>query len=83
VQLLFDLEKDVSEDNNLYKDNPDIVEELTKIYLGYREKLGDSLTQTAGTESRPCGVVENPVALTVYDPDHPYIIAEYDKNDVG
>ncbi|MEI6578067.1 MAG: sulfatase [Eubacteriales bacterium] len=83
VKLLFDLDKDVSEDNNLYDDYPGIVKELTEIYLDYSSKLGDSLTGTIGTENRPCGFTENPVALTVYDPEHPYIIAEYDKNDVG
>jgi len=83
VKLLFDLDKDVSEDNNLYDDYPGIVNELTEIYLDYRSKLGDSLTETIGTENRPCGFTENPVALTVYDLEHPYIIAEYDKNDVG
>jgi len=83
VQLLFDLDSDISEDINVYNEHPDIVEELTRIYLDYREKLGDTLTKITGSENRPCGVVENPVTLTVYDPDHPYIIAEYDKNDVG
>ena len=60
-----------------------LVEELTKVYNDYREKLGDTLTNTPGSERRPCGYNENPVTLTVYDPDHPYYIAEYDKNDVG
>ncbi len=83
VQLLFDLDSDISEDINVYNEHPDIVEELTRIYLDYREKLGDTLTKITCSENRPCGVVENPVTLTVYDPDHPYIIAEYDKNDVG
>lgn len=83
VKLLFDLGKDISEENNLYDENPDVVRELTEIYNEYREKLGDTLTKTAGGEKRPCGVCENPVPLTVYDPDHPYYIAEYDKNDIG
>lgn len=83
VKLLYDLDKDISEENNVYDDHPDIVKELTEIYLNYREKLGDPVTEVTGCENRPSGYAENPVALTVYDPNHPYIVAEYDKNDVG
>lgn len=82
-KLLYDLCTDISEEKNVYDENPDIVEELTKIYDDYRLKLGDTLTKTTGSERRPCGYNENPVTMTVYDPNHPYFIAEYDKNDVG
>lgn len=82
-KLLYNLDVDIAEANNVYDEYPEIVEELTKVYNDYREKLGDTLTNTPGSERRPCGYNENPVTLTVYDPDHPYYIAEYDKNDVG
>lgn len=82
-KLLYDLDTDIAEANNVYDENPEVVEELTQIYNDSRIRLGDTLTNTPGSERRPCGYNENPVALTVYDPDHPYYIAEYDKNDVG
>lgn len=83
VRLLYDLSKDISEENNVIDEYPDIAAEITKVCDEYRLKLGDRLTDEAGSERRPCGVCENPVPLAEYDPEHPYIIALYDKNDVG
>ena len=37
----------------------------------------------AGEPWRPSGRVTNPVTLTEYDPEHPYIIAMYDLKDRG
>ena len=31
-----------------------------------------------GRGVRPIGRVDDPKPLTVYDPDHPYMVAEYD-----
>lgn len=75
VTLLYDLNTDISEENNLYDSNPDIVAEITEIYNNYSEIFEK--------EKRNCLTVENPVTLTVYDPDHPYFIAMYDKNERG
>jgi len=83
VKLLYNLETDISESDNLYESYPEIISELTEIYKRYKTKLGDSLSGTEGSESRKCGYVENPVTLTEYDPNHPYIIAMYDKDDMG
>lgn len=83
VKLLYDVVMDMSESKNLYEDYPEAVTYLTMIYNKYRCKLGDSLTEEKGTETRPCGVVENPKTLTSYNPEHPYIISMYDKDDVG
>lgn len=83
VKLLYNLETDISEANNVYEFNPDVVTELTEIYERYRKTLGDSITGIKGSEERACGFVENPVALTEYNPNHPYIIAMYDKDDMG
>jgi len=83
VKLLFDLETDISENDNLYDFNPKIVAELTEIYEKHKNMLGDDLTGVQGGESRKCMTVENPATLTVYDPDHPYIIAMYDKTEMG
>ena len=62
---------------------PQIVEELAKRTAVIREELGDQPSGQPGYACRPCGIVENPVTLTVYEEDHPYIVAMYDKDDVG
>lgn len=82
-KLLYDLDADIGEQHNVYDENPDIVAELTQLYDRYRVTLGDTLTKTQGSECRPCGYCEDPKPLAVYDPEYPYYIAEYDKNDVG
>ena len=46
-------------------------------------ELGDEATGIAGKNVRPAGRVDNPDTLTHYDPEHPYIYAEYDKGDRG
>jgi hypothetical protein len=48
-----------------------------------RQDLGDEFTKTLPRRSRPIGKVENAKPLTAYDPNHPYIIALYDRNEVG
>lgn len=91
-KMLYDLEADISENVNVYNENPDVVKELTRLLDECREDLGDSGVGLRGTGEyigvtgknvRPIGRVENPVPLTEYDPDHPYIIAMYDKGDRG
>ena len=83
VDELYDLESDISESVNLYDKYPDIVQKLNKHLDLCRADLGDEITGIKGKNIRPIGRVKNPVALTQYDPDHPYIIAMYDKNDAG
>ena len=48
-----------------------------------RTDIGDAFTNTKGARVRPIGKVDNAQPLTVYDENHPYIIAMYDKNEVG
>jgi arylsulfatase A-like enzyme len=83
VKLLYDLEADISENNDLYDQYPEIVAELTDIRDEYEYMLGDDMSGAKGSEARECMTVENPVTLTVYDPDHPYIVAMYDKTETG
>jgi arylsulfatase A len=81
LRELYNLVSDVGEENNVYDSNPEIVAELTTILDNAREDLGDKLTNTEGTGLRAPGKVENPVTLTTYDEDHPYIVAMYDMFD--
>lgn len=79
IKELYDLEKDVGETNNVYYEYPDIVEKLSSFADECREDLGDAATNIAGKNVRPAGRVDNPKTLTRYNPDHPYIVALYDK----
>ena len=58
--------------------HPEIVRELAAKLDACRKDLGDRLTGAKGENVRPRGQVENPQALTEYNPDHPYMIAMYD-----
>ena len=80
---LFNLETDIGETNNVYHDHPEIVEELSALAAACREDIGDEAEGVAGKNVRPSGHVENPDTLTHYDPEHPYIYAEYDKGERG
>lgn len=78
IDELYDLESDVSETKNIYNQNPAVVKELTQLIEACREDMGDGALNIKGKNNRKKGYVENPVRLTEYDPNHPYIIAEYD-----
>jgi len=48
-----------------------------------RGDLGDLATDQPGANCRPVGVAANPKTLTEFDPDYPYICAEYDTDEAG
>ena len=75
---LYDLESDLSESIDISEDHPQIVSELREIIETARRELGDSSMGIEGRGVRPIGRVDDPKPLTVYDPDHPYMVAEYD-----
>ena len=52
---LYDLYSDVSEQNNLAKEKPEIVKKLLEHAESYRKDLGDALTKRAGTGHREPG----------------------------
>lgn len=76
--LLYDLEADVGETQNLYDRHPDVVKRLNELADAGREDLGDEKTGIEGKNCRPVGRVENPKPLTSMDWTHPYMQAAYD-----
>jgi arylsulfatase A-like enzyme len=77
-EALYNLNKDISESDNILESNPDIVKDLVKTIEKCREDIGDDATGSAGKNCRPPGKVDNPKTLTEYNPNHPYMIAMYD-----
>jgi arylsulfatase A-like enzyme len=80
---LHDLVADRAEATDVQADHPDVVAALLAHAERARSDLGDALTGRVGTDLRPVGCVDDPVPLTAYDPDHPYVVAEYDLPDRG
>ena len=83
VRELYDLDADIGESCNLYEQCPDVVKQLGIYLKECREDLGDEAAGINGENTRPIGEVQNAQPLTEYNPDHPYIIAMYDKEDAG
>ncbi len=83
VRELYDLADDIGETKNVVDYHPQIVAELTALIEDCRADMGDEATGVIGENIRPLGAVDNPVTLTQYDPDYPYIIAEYDLKERG
>jgi arylsulfatase A len=81
--LLYDLVADPGESRDLSAEMPEVVRRLEKIADQYRQDIGDGLVGASGANCRPAGKVADPKPLTFYDPDYPYIIAEYDLPDAG
>ena len=81
--VLCDLARDPGQKQNVAAAHPDIVAELLAHVERARADLGDAVTETIGADLRPVGEVDDPVPLTVWNPDHPYYIAEYDLGDRG
>ncbi len=83
IKALYNLADDVSESVNVYDAYPQKVAELTALMAECRLDLGDAAQGIAGQNIRAIGSVDNPKTLTEYDPQHPYIIAMYDKEEFG
>jgi arylsulfatase A-like enzyme len=80
---LYDLESDVRESANLAERHPEVVAELGERLEECRRDIGDRRTGVEGENRRPIGRVPEGRTLTTYDPNHPYIIAEYDLPHFG
>lgn len=83
VHELYDLRADIGETTNVFDKNPQVVAELMKQIDAVRGDLGDAGVNAAGANCRVIGRVSNPQPLTVYNPSHPYIEAEYDLPECG
>lgn len=83
INELYNLRDDISETTNVYDKYPEIVSELKELADKSREDIGDERLGIEGKNIRPKGRVDEPDTLTHYDPNHPYIIAMYDKDDAG
>jgi arylsulfatase A-like enzyme len=79
---LYDLALDTAESTNVLAQNPGVVRDLMAKIDAAREDLGDAESGIAG-RVRPIGRVAAGVPLTQYDPNHPYIEAEYDLSERG
>jgi len=80
---LYDLLADPAESVNLVADEPDAVARLSSFADIIRADLGDERLGIAGAGVRPIGRVEKARPLTVFDPHHPYTVAEYDLPERG
>ena len=78
LKELYNLRSDIGEQENVFDQNPEVVERLTAIAADYQQRLGDRRLGITGSECRPKGRVERADTLTHFDPHHPYAIAEYD-----
>ncbi len=83
VNELYDLNNDIGETTNLFDKNKLVVEELSHYLENCRNELGDKSMSIKGKEVRPATRIENPVTLTKFNENHPYIYAEYDKGERG
>jgi arylsulfatase A-like enzyme len=82
IKKLYNLRDDVSEQNNVYDDNPDIVKALSAKADEIRQDIGDDATGVIGQNNRPAGRLPEGKPLTEYREDHPYMIAMYDLPDM-
>jgi len=80
---LYDLNADVGERADVVDEHPDVVTRLLDVIEAARLELGDDASDMVGSDVRPVGVVADPVALTVFDEDAPYYMAEYDLPERG
>ena len=84
---LYDLVADVGETTDVLAEvderEPDVVARLDALAEAARATLGDARLDRVGSEVRPIGTVDDAAPLTSYDPDHPYVVAEYDLADRG
>ncbi len=82
-RALYDLDADIGETTDLLDQRPEVVERLEALAERARVALGDARLGREGAEVRSIGRVDDPAPLTRYDPDHPYVVAEYDLPDRG
>lgn len=82
IEELYNLREDPGETKNRFADEPARVASMMELVEAMREDVGDEATGRRGNV-RPIGRVGEGRTLTIYDPDHPYYMAEYDLSDRG
>jgi arylsulfatase A len=80
---LYNLANDVGETTDVAREHPEVVAEIMVHVAWARTSIGDARLGLTGNDLRPIGRVEQGKALTTYDVDHPYYMAEYDLSDRG
>ncbi|MFK8026280.1 MAG: sulfatase [Ilumatobacter sp.] len=80
---LYDLEADVGETTDVLAEHLDVAARLETLAEGARRSMGDARLDRTGDDVRPIGQVDDAAPLTEYDPEHPYVVAEYDLADRG
>lgn len=56
---LYNVKENAAEDQDVSAAHPEIVARLTKLAEGFRQQMGDSLSQSTGTQVRPLGRAES------------------------
>ena len=80
---LFNLSKDLSEQNNVADQHPEILKDLMQRMEAMGDRIGDGLRNKLGKERRPHAVTEDPKPLTEFDPDYPYMEPSYLLDQAG
>ncbi len=82
IQALYNLREDVGEGENQYDSQPEIVASLQALAAKMRADIGDAAEGIEGANNRPIGRVSAARPLTTFEPDYPYMVAEYDLPDM-
>ncbi len=80
---LYNLAKDVSEQNNVASQHPKIVKDLIQRMETMGDRIGDGLRDKLGDERRPHSITKDPKPLTEFDEDYPYIEPSYLLDQAG
>ncbi len=80
---LFHLATDLSEQNDVAANHPEMVLELIRKMEAMGSRIGNRFQDTLGTERRPHAEAEDPRPLTEFDSDYPYIEPSYLLDQAG
>lgn len=82
MRALYNLQEDPGEQHDLMEQRPEIARRLEQALAAAREDLGCRASGVPARNARQPGRAAHPRKLTAdYDPNHPYLIALYDKEE--